>query len=174
MVTLNNSVSMSKHYHIHLPVKPHIQKYISIKEGNPIQALNKSILWMVLRPYLVYKINDRLSDKSRQQQLSLLKGRVQIQIAKSQVRSYGLHMRGGAVVLVNKFLDNFFGRELYLHVQKCEANQGRYKGYKQAIEEFADKYDIIIEEDISMDALLKMYQRQKEYEENRCKNRPSA
>lgn len=155
---------MNSHYSIKIPVKPYIQKFISTKEGNPILAINRSIVWDVIRPYLEYKTKDNLSQIVRVRQVNRLYGIIQIQVSISKIKNYGINVRPQSIILINRFLDNYFGKELYWHVRHCEKNAGRYKGYYEAINQFVKKFNIEIEDDISLDALLKMYYRQRNYE----------
>ncbi len=57
-----------------------------------------------------------------------------------------------------------FGRELSSFVQSYLNSDGRYRGYNVAISEFCRLHDIIIDEDISMDALQKLeFRHRKKY-----------
>ncbi len=155
---------MSRYYTISIPVKPHIKKLITAREGDPIQAINKSMLWMVLRPYLEYKTGDSLSKKAREKQLSKLKDKIDIRISISSVKTYGIHIRKSNIIIVNKFLDFYFAKELYWFVRPYESAPGRYKGYKNAIQRFCDSVGIVIEQDISLNALQKLYHRHRKAE----------
>lgn len=153
---------MSQYYTVSIPVKAHIEKFFRVREGSPIRSSDQSMIWLTVRPYLLYKPGDGLSRDQRNRQIEKLKGEIKLQLSINKVKLYGLQVKPSSVILMNMILDHYFGRELYWHVQSCEYNPGRYKGFKLAIENFCALYDIEIEEDISNDALLKIYQRQRD------------
>ncbi len=155
---------MSRQYSVSIPVKKHIEKFLSVREGNPISPKDKAMTWLVVRPYLIYKIQDNYSKEQREKQLSNYDGEIRFQISTSKVKSYGLIATANSVILINRFFEHYFGRELYHHVKEVEKNDGRYKGFNIAIEDFANKHNIILEEDISMEALQKLYKRHRQYE----------
>lgn len=155
---------MSRHYQITIPVKPHIQKFIEAKEGMPLLSVNRSIIWKVIRPYLQYKVHDNRSHQQRQLKMIKLKGAIVIRVSMNKVKTYGITPRAGAVILISEFLDHYFAQELYWYVKVVETKEGRYKGFKKTIEEFATRYGIILDEDISFDALERMYRRHRENE----------
>jgi hypothetical protein len=155
---------MSRPYCVTIPVKRHIEKFLSIRDGNPISPKDNAITWIVIRPYLVYKVKDNYSADQRSRQLSKYDGKIQFQFTTSKVKSYGVTASANSVILINRYFDHYFGRELYHHVKEVEKNAGRYKGFKAAIEDFAEKHNIVLEEDITMEALLKLYNRHRQYE----------
>ena len=154
---------MSRFYCITIPVKMHIQKFFTYTEGNPIRSGDESMFWLTLRPYLMYKSGDSLSLEQRQKQISNLKGKLTIALSTQKVKVYGLAPRPSAIILINRVLDHYFGKELFWYIQKCEKNPGRYKGFKKAINDFCVVNEIEIEEDISLAALLNLYQRHRKY-----------
>jgi len=153
---------MSSHYNIHIPVKPHIKKFIAIKEGDPVMPIKRSWLWMVIRPHLQYKVSDNLAHSVRKRILAGFSGNITLRVSISKVKSYGLHPRTASIVLINQFLDQYFAKELCWFVEGSKKNTGRYKGYKKAITQFCKKYNIELEEDISMNALEKLYGRHRD------------
>jgi hypothetical protein len=152
---------MSTVYRVTIPVKPHIEKFFRVREGFPIRSSDRSIFWLTIRPYLLYKILDDRATQQREQQLTRLKGTLTVELPITKMKVYGLQVRPSDIITINMLLDHYFGKELYWHVKACEHNPGRYKGIKSYIENFCDIYGIVEEVDISMDALSKIYLRQR-------------
>ena len=153
---------MSQFYNVSIPVKPHIEKFFRVREGHPIRSSDQSMIWLTVRPYLMYKQRDGLSRDQRMLQYHKLKGKIIIELSMKKVKLYGLEVKPSSVILMNMILDHYFGRELYWHVQNCEKNHRRCKGFKQEIEKFCAVFGIEIEHDITYEALLKIYQRQRD------------
>lgn len=154
--------TVSQHYKIVIPVKPYIQKFYHPVDGSAILPKFQPMLWLIIKPYLQYKVKDGLSKKERKDQVDNLKGQITIKVSMSKVRLYGMHVSPTKIILINKVLDHLFGRELYHYVSKCEANTGRYKGFYKTIEDFCRIHNISIGEDISKESLLNLYKRHRD------------
>ncbi len=144
---------MGDYYLLKVPVKKHLQKFIHAQEGPSINNRKQSFVWHIIRPYLTYKVisGHRYDDISKS-----FPGTISINIPKSNVKIYGLYPRLSTIGFINKVLGMHFGRELSSFVHSYLNNDGRYRGYNSAIIEFCRQHDIIIDEDISMDALKKL------------------
>ena len=86
-----------------------------------------------------------------------------MQLAKSNVKVYGLQLRVSAIGFINKVLAIYIGKELSAHVELFLKKEGRYKGNNAALRDFCNKYNISIDEDISLDALQKLSFRSRKY-----------
>lgn len=144
---------MADYYVLKVPVKKHLQKFIHSQEGFPINNREQSFVWHIIRPYLQYKVlsGHRYDDINKS-----FPGYISINIPKSNVRVYGIYPRMSTIGFINKVLSMHFGRELSFYVTNFLTREGRYRGYNSAIESFCQLHNIIIEEDISLDALKKM------------------
>lgn len=143
---------MADYYVLKVPVKKHLQKFIHSQEGFPINNREQSFVWHIIRPYLQYNV---LSGCRHDDINKSFPGHISINIPKSNVRRYGLYPRISTIVFINKVLSMHFGRELSYYVYTFLHQDGRYKGYNSAIESFCQIHGIIIDEDISLDALKK-------------------
>jgi hypothetical protein len=152
---------MSTVYRVTIPVKPHIEKFFRVREGSPVRPSDRSLFWLTIRPYMIYKSSDGRSILQREQQLTKLKGILTVELPITKMKVYGLQVRPSDIITINMLLDHYFGKELYWHVRACENNPGRYKGFKSYIENFCELYGITEEVDISLEALLKIYNRQR-------------
>ena len=152
---------MGDYYFLTVPVKKHIEKFICTAEGPFVINKKQSFIWHIIRPYLIYKV---LSGHRYDDIQKSFPGKIKIRIPKSNIRVYGLHPRVSAIGFINKVLGMYFGKELAAFVQKNIKN-GRYHGYNNAIEDFCKENNILIEEDITMDALQKLEFRHR----NKCK-----
>lgn len=161
---------MSSFYTVRIPVKPHIQKFFHTREGFPIRSSDQSISWLLIRPYLMYRRSDDRSRQQREKQISGLKAEITVQLSIHKVKLYGLSASPQGIILLNMVLDNLFGRELYWFVQANISGSGRYPGIKTAIEKFCRKFNIELEEDISLNTILTIYKRQSAREDNKFKS----
>ncbi len=155
---------LSDYYLISIPVKPHIKKFITSKEGDPVNPQKSSMTWLVIRPYLFYKTNDTLPLHKKEKLLHNLSDRIYIKLALSQQKNYGRFIRPSSAIFINRYLNYLFGKELYWHVMATDMKEGRYKGYNTALISFCEKHDIIVYEDISLDALQKLFFRHCRYD----------
>jgi hypothetical protein len=144
---------MGGHYFLTIPVKKHIQKFVTASEGDVISLRNHSFICYLLRPYFTYKIH---SGHHYQDISKSFPGTIKIKLVKSNVRIYGLQPRLSQIGFINKVLSMHIARELTLHVQLFLKKEGRYRGYNEALRDFCTRHNIIIDEDISLDALQKL------------------
>lgn len=163
---------MSRHYTVSLPVKPYIKKYIQTIEGSPIQFKGNSILCMLIRAYLENKPHSGYSRDQLASSLTARPSTIDILVPMSKIRLIGFEIDPSQVVLINRFLEARFKEDLRRYIDKAIRAGGRYKGYKEAYEAFADAYGIVLEEDISYDGLKQIDFRSREAkkEEKICSN----
>lgn len=81
--------------------------------------------------------------------------KIQVLVPMSKIRQIGFHISAPAAILINKFLEDQFDRDLVFFIDKNIQTSGRYRGYKNAYELFAEKFAIEIDRDISLDGLQK-------------------
>lgn len=143
---------MGDYYFLSIPVKRHIAKFINSTEGDHIVINNKNYYWTLIRPYITYRINT--GHKTTITDTSF--GKIKIKLPQSKMRAYGVQPRPGTVGAINQVLNDYFSLELSYFVHTWLKNDGRYKGFKSAIHEFCKMHNIVIDEDISFDALKKL------------------
>jgi len=72
---------------------------------------------------------------------------------------YGCAIKEKNTIFINKEIQFRFETKLYLFIERNSIPDKRYKKLNEAIDAFAAKYNIVIDEDISWDELVKMVQR---------------
>ncbi len=92
-----------------------------------------------------------------------------IQISEWQFENMGFDMPKEKAMSINAFIEEIFSEHLYWWCQAATQTKGRYKGYDNAILQFADKHNITIDEDISFDGLKKKEFRQRKLIEQKTK-----
>lgn len=102
---------------------------------------------------MAYKVLFWKKDRNIQQSFP---AEIRIQLPKSAVKIYGLQLRPESIIYINNILGDYFAIQLAFWVQMQTKADGRYKGFNPAIHDFCRMHDIIIDEDISLDALKKM------------------
>lgn len=71
------------------------------------------------------------------------------------MNDYGLDLTDDQIIQINRAWDAQFEEELYFHVKRSIKAEGRYKGYNEAIETFAELHGIIIGIDTTFECLKK-------------------
>lgn len=150
---------MGSYYTISVPVKRHISKFIISTEGNPFRIAKENFVWKLIRPYMVYKVPagwHRHADFYK-----LYPAHIKLQLPISKMCVYGLHVGNSETAMINNVLSDYFSFQLYYFVELNSSASGRYRGINLAINHFCQLHGIIIDEDISIDALQKIFSRRK-------------
>lgn len=147
---------MRNSYSVSLPVKPYVKKYVETVEGNPILFNGKSMLCMIIRAFLQNKKSTGLSKAKLQTSVTTRTAQIEIIIPTAYINVIGVSVSDDGVVIINRWLEEVFERALRQFIKQHTKAAGRYKGFKNAYEAFADFYNIEIEEDITLDGLQKM------------------
>lgn len=150
---------MSQFYSVSLPVKPHVKKFVQSLEGNTIYWKGTSPLCMILRAFLVNKTPIGYSSSRLHNAVSCRRSIITMYVPISKMGTVGTYISPDNVILINRLLEDWFEKTFLSFVQVQVKKDGRYRGYKDAIESFVALYNIDVEEDISMDGLIKMEQR---------------
>lgn len=151
---------MGSYYTISVPVKKHISKFIISTEGNPFRIAKENFVWKLIRPYMVYKVPPgwhRHEDFDK-----LYPAQIRLQLPMSAIKFYGLHIGKSETAMINNVLSDYFSIQLYYFVELNTSRDGRYRGINRAIEKFCEQHQIIIEQDIYIDALQKIFFRRKQ------------
>lgn len=150
---------MGNLYTISVPVKKHISKFINSTEGYPFRISKENFVWKLIRPYISVKAP---SGWYRHEKFDkLYPAHIKIQLPISAMKDYGLHIGNTEAAMINNVLADYFSIRLYYFVELNTSKDVRYRGVYIAILKFCDKHQIIIDQDIQLDALKKMYLRRK-------------
>lgn len=150
---------------VNIPTKPYLRKYIHKHFGHPIVLNHRTLFGSVILGYLQKKVySDRSNSRDLQSTFSQFTDRIECVISQNEVYfgNGGLFIEPAKVLVINRYFANQFEHDLY-HFCKQNTTQGRYAGYDRALYQFADKYGIEMEEDISFEGLKKMEYRYRKF-----------
>ena len=142
---------------VRIPVKPHLKKYIECIYGNPIRVSLQNDIGHVILTTLSSRMDSAISrdavavsaidaqhDRIREEILVVIPFHLYYRLNKD-VTPYNK-------ILLNRYFQTCFDNDMFFVVTSL-VNCGISR--KQALERFADQLNIVIDEDISMDALIK-------------------
>lgn len=165
---------MAKYYSVNIPTKAHLKKYVYAIDGSPVNFNSDSHFCMIVRAYMGKTLSDNLCLTDRRNRIAAFTDTIQVMFPVTKMRLYGFEIADADAVLINRFLEADFEKELVRFVENFIKTEGRYKGYKEAYEAFAEKYHIQLEEDILSDTLKKQeYRARKKYQRICSRNVPS-
>jgi hypothetical protein len=160
-------------YSVSLPVKPYVLKYVQTVEGSPqLRFESSSMLCMIVRAYIENKNYIGLSQQQFDAAISTRTATLKIVIPGKQMYKVGTSIRPDGIVMINRFLEEWFERALVKFMNDNTRKCGRYKGFKEAYYAFAKLYNVELEKDITIEGLKKMdYRlRRKKEDDNDNKN----
>jgi len=141
-----------KYYLVKVPCKRYIRKFITSIFGDPVKADRSSSVGCFLNSILTKNtyesrnIGDVFDTKYMHDHIPFM-------INKFQFTHIGFDVPKDKVLELNRYLENMFEEMLYSYCHvRIDINPER----KKLIEEFVRLYKIEVDEDISMDALVKM------------------
>lgn len=141
-----------------IQVAPYIKKYIDVRLGHPVTLHNKTTTHILLNAMLFQA--SQLSFFHQQPPHKLLPCTVTIQAASHcHIAARDINNK---IRIVNQFFENLFIEEMHTYICAQKIFINRRKGphnIKHQLEQFCNQYNIITEEDITQDALVKMYYR---------------
>lgn len=148
---------MSTTYTVTLPVKPYVQKYINtIEGGEQIKFDAKNMFCMIIRAYLENSNKCGLNSQDMEAHLKTRNKQIKIIVPMKRMGDVGHTIKPDNAVLINRFLEDVFKKAFISFVKDFTKKEGRYRDYKDAYYAFAESYKIVIDEDITFDALQKM------------------
>ena len=160
-----------QYFTFNLPVKKHIQKYLTVKYGQVIQArLETEIGFVVLNT-----LASRLEAQVSRGYLDLWQGRYNSSVTfRMPFHYFYLTKRDVSpftCTLLNRYFEQKFEEEFCQFVEIATTAGSKRK---KAIEQFSFKYQLDIEDDISFDALKQMdyRSRKKNIENSLCSLSP--
>ena len=148
------------YFDIHFKTKPYILKYLHATYGNSIRfyAGNQ------MGEYLSSKLVDLSTEEINEEMKNKLENNTLIKLPKSWFNKYGTGLKSFHSVQLHQHLENEFEAALFMTVE-IFTNRTRYTGINDLLEnKIATSYNIKIDKDITMDALIKkVYRVRKEY-----------
>lgn len=142
-----------KYITVKLPCKPYIRKFVEALYGNPVRADHSTNLGCIINLTLEKTIYE--NRQFRNPVHKDIRDSISVLINHWQFQRLGFDFSNENILVINRILENSFEESLYQFVRNHVKEGVRFKGYKEAIEQFADSYGIEIEEDISYEGLKK-------------------
>ncbi len=142
-----------KSFTFRLPVKMYIQKYLTSLYGETIPAKMETDIGFVVLNILASRLETKVCRGYNNQFDNPYQGIITFTVPFCYFSLTKKEITVFTRILLNRFLENKFELDMMLHVDRS-LHHGA--SIKSAIEEFAQKHNIDIEEDISFDALKKM------------------
>lgn len=147
---------MAQTFSVQIPTSPHIKCLIRHEFGDPIPINNQSLIGVFLIGVLEKKsFHTPLPNGKADLRLHYFTERVTCVAPMSLLKDFGWNIKRDHIIQFNRFFEEHFDRELYIHVKRNTLADARYAGYKQALESFAAQYFIELEKDISFETLKK-------------------
>lgn len=145
-------------YTVSIPAKPHIARFAHTRYGNPVQLGAKNTLGCLINA-LLSGSNHRakFSPHHADLRFKYLTGGIHCAAPLSEMlrgKTFGLSLDN--ILVINQFLENEFEEKLYFYCQRQANWQKRRSGIDAAIEAFAKFYGILLDEEITYEALKKM------------------
>ena len=148
---------MPEHFTVTIPCRPHIAKFAALRYGSCISINNSHALGSLLIGLLQKPSFDcsysNITKSIRYQQFT---SSIQCLVEKHNVYMVGITLTPDHIIQINTFLENDFSDRLAIFIWSRIQHNTRYKGYKKALTDFADRYNILIDEDITFDGLKKI------------------
>ncbi|MEP7375516.1 MAG: hypothetical protein ABI675_19380 [Chitinophagaceae bacterium] len=168
-------------YTIKVPTKIYLRKYVTAKYGHPLPLNYNSTLGTLIICLLdksPFSIN--MNKEKKDVRLSYMNDVIECTAAATQMRYKNYSLDDDKIIAINRFIENEFVDELYgWCVDKIEKRLWR-PGIDKAINSFADNYGIVVDIDITFDALKKAEYRHRKRKEKifqtvvHLPNRPSS
>jgi hypothetical protein len=146
---------------VSIPVKPYIKRFVTKLYGSPVQANNKSTLGILINLTLEKQTYEQAFSQSFTDRYYT--DQLQISISAWQFTNKGFDIPPPKVKVINKIMEQRF-EEAMLDFVSTRINQPGAER-RRLIEAFAEHYGISLEEDISLDALVKTERRMRSAQE---------
>jgi hypothetical protein len=159
--------SSPKYFSVKLPCKPYIKRYCISLHGDPVPANNRTSLGCFASACLT---KERYTNRSYTDSFihKYYTENLRFQVSAWAWTRLGFDFPTAKVIELNQYLESRFEEHLHQWVD-VRYREGKTER-RRLIEEFAESYGIELEEDISLDALVKTeYRMRKAIERNRQK-----
>lgn len=155
---------------IRIPTTPYFKKFITKYHGHPIRINNNTPIGVVVITLLQNKKHINYKEKNKDTRFITFNDHIIATLPMDAIKYWGCNLSEDAVIQLNRYYEAFFEESLYFYVQRNIRPDGRYKGYNEAIQKFADYFGIT-DDDISMEGLKKMeYRYRKNIEKRNLEN----
>lgn len=164
-------MSTSKLFQVNLPCKTYIKKYVISIYGQE-RLINKQPVFGLkadrsthvgfMASLALEKQEYESRHKNDRSPFGTLEDQLVLFVSRWQFQNIGFEVSRDAVHVINAYLEELFKEALYFHCQRYVKHDVRYSGYKEAIESFATRHDIVLEYDIPYDSLKRIEARHRD------------
>ncbi len=145
----------------HIPVKPHVLKYLEATVGNPYKMNENDFVGI----YLLSAMKRQRNEKQDGDNLQLYNERFTLNVSRHYVYNWNVQSVTSSTILTfNHYIDAIF-RHNFICWMDVITQDTKSIDMKQAVETFKNKY-LISEQDMSWDALYKFYYRHRKHKNN--------
>lgn len=146
---------------LHIQAAPHIKKYIDATLGHPVQLHQRSTIHAALYAAIFHSSQLQVFTEKEQRPLPCT-----IIIQAPSEKSINPKNLREKTRITTHFFENLFLENLKKHMDAQPIKINRRKGahnIKYQLAEFCSRYEIIINQDITEDALIKRYYRYRKW-----------
>ncbi|MGN6293783.1 MAG: hypothetical protein ACTHMV_13650 [Chitinophagaceae bacterium] len=163
----------TKLYTIKVPTKTYLRKYATVKYGTELKY--NSTLGIILLSFLEKKVfSTKMNEADVNTRLQYMNDFLVFTSSIKTAGWKGLHLSQDKVIAINRFLESNFVEEMHSYCCRHKKNQTWRPGIDKAIHSFAEQYGIIVDVDITFDALKKSeYRYRRALEEKKVSFVPS-
>lgn len=143
-------------YTIKVPTKIYLRKYAYAKYGHPFPLNYNSTLGTLIICLLdksPFSIN--MNDDKKDVRMSYMNDVIECTAAATPMRYKSCSLDNDKIIAINRYLENEFTLELHKWCEERKEKRSWRPGIDKAINTFADQYSIIVDIDITFDALKK-------------------
>ena len=154
-----------KTFAVTIPTKTYLAKYIHGRYGRPIFIDYSTLIGCTVMAFLDKKVPQDSPTLFRDIRYASFVEKLEMVIPASRVLNYstGLHISKDKAIVMNRFFEAQFEEDLHRHCYQSvdpSLRERRYKGrggcgYEKAITEFAERYGIELDVDITFECLKK-------------------
>lgn len=157
-----------KSYMINIKTKPYIRKYLIAKYGHPIPLNYSTLIGATVLGFLSKTVPTDTHQFAKDIRYKHFTRDIFFTIASSRVNNYshGLNVTQNQTICINRFFENEFEEYLYHYTNFAIAKNPTVQR-RQALQSIAESFGMEIDEDITMDCLIKAEYRKRLFFENK-------
>lgn len=143
-------------YSIKVPTKIYLRKYITAKYGNPFPLNYNSTLGTLIICLLdKTPFSTGMNSSDKDVRLSYMNDAIECVSPAVSARYKSFELDNDKIIAVNRYMENEFTLELHKWCEDRKEKRVWRPGIDKAINSFADQYNIVVDVDITFDALKK-------------------
>jgi hypothetical protein len=143
-------------YSVNVPTKAYLRKYIYAEHGWPLELNYTTTLGTLILCMLgneEFSINMNNGDKETR--IQFMNDEIEFTAPLNTMRYKGYSLNRDKIIAINRYIENSFVEDLHRYCKYNIKDTAWRPGIHKAIEAFAESYGIVLEEDISFEALKK-------------------